>query len=48
MEEKYFSETLTARSAELLLPNFLLGLLFDPEDGGDMVLRNIRDIWRHI
>jgi hypothetical protein len=27
--------------AALLVPGFLLGLLFDPENGDDMFLRNV-------
>jgi hypothetical protein len=30
-----------AKLAALLHTDFLLGLLFDPEDGSDMFLRNI-------
>jgi hypothetical protein len=37
---------LSKKPAELLLvisvhPSFLLGLFFDPEDGGDIFLRNV-------
>jgi hypothetical protein len=38
------NEPSKSTASYLLLANFLLGLLFDPEDGGDMFLRNVSSL----
>jgi hypothetical protein len=42
----YTREDSSRQKACLFFASFLLGLLFDPEDGGDIVLRNVGLFWR--